>query len=119
MTQWYILNKDHTTTAVNIHDYSIWNVNNDLRRVAKDEVGESNISTVFLGLDHSYEEGADPVLFETLVFDGAYDGEMVRYCTWEEAVDGHLKMVKKCGGVIKQKPEKDDSIKSRFDILDL
>ena len=70
-------------------------------------------------MDHSYGELSDPVLFETLVFDGPFDGEMNRYCTWDEAVRGHSEMVKKCGGVVKQKPEKDDSIKSRFDILDL
>ena len=51
--------------------------------------GESiSVSTVFLGIDHRHGEG-EPVLFETMVFGGNYDGYQDRYCTYDEAVLGH------------------------------
>ena len=62
------------------------------RKVKLTETGESRISTVFLGLDHSFNDGP-PILFETMVFGGAMDGEMDRYSTWEDAEAGHENMV--------------------------
>lgn len=47
------------------------------RRVDATEIGESRVSTVFLGLDHGYGN-SEPVLWETLVFNGPMDGEMDR-----------------------------------------
>jgi len=47
MSQWYILNKDHTTTKVGMFDYFTWRHNKNLCRVAKDKVGEAEVSTVF------------------------------------------------------------------------
>jgi hypothetical protein len=64
------------------------------RRVASDEVGSARISTVFLGLDHSFGDGP-PLLFETMVFEGELDGECERYSTWEEAEAGHSAMVER------------------------
>ena len=67
------------------------------RQVAKTILkGPNNVdilvSTVFLGLNHNYGEGK-PILFETMVFGGAHDEDMKRYCTWEEAEEGHKLMV--------------------------
>jgi hypothetical protein len=39
------------------------------RIVARDEIGDQTVSTVFLGLDHAFC-GGPPVLFETMVFRG-------------------------------------------------
>lgn len=64
------------------------------RRVALDEVSpEVHISTVFLGLDHNFGGEGGPILFESLVFGGPLDGEMRRYRTWDEAVEGHYQLV--------------------------
>ena len=63
------------------------------RNVAKIKIGSVEISTVFLGLSHSFG-GGKPMLFETMIFGGKLDGEMWRYSTWEEAVEGHKKAVK-------------------------
>lgn len=54
----------------------------------KSEVGEVQVSTVFLGLDHSFS-GGTPILFETMIFGGDVDEYQVRYATMEEAVEGH------------------------------
>ncbi len=67
------------------------------RRVAHDEVGAVRISTVFLGLDHSFA-GGPPMLFETMIFGGAHDQYQRRCSTWEQAETIHadaLAMVNK------------------------
>lgn len=64
------------------------------RTVAVSNIHGSKVSTVFLGLDHSFDGGA-PLLFETLVFGGDLDGEMDRYGTWDEAVAGHAAMMER------------------------
>lgn len=52
------------------------------------------VSTVFLGIDHSFSFGrnAPPVLWETMVFGGVLDGEMDRYTSKEAAALGHQEM---------------------------
>jgi hypothetical protein len=54
------------------------------------------ISTVWLGLDHSFGSGP-PLLFETMVFpkDSLSDLDCERYTTEEEARLGHELMVQK------------------------
>jgi len=64
------------------------------RHVALDIFGDVRVSTVFLGLDHSFGGGA-PLLFETMVFGGPLDGEQERYHTWDEAEAGHKLMIEK------------------------
>ena len=62
------------------------------RIVARTKVGEAEVSTVFLGLDHS--PGASvPLLYETLIFGGPHDGESERYATKEQAQKGHAEWV--------------------------
>lgn len=77
------------------------------RRVGRDVVGQYEVSTVFLGLDHNWSERGWPVLFETMVFrlgedgdrdrnasdDDELDGRMERYRTWSEAEAGHARMI--------------------------
>ena len=65
------------------------------RRVARYEVNNFTISTVFLGIDHRFGEGP-PLLFETMVFGGPLDQEMDRYSTWNEAEVGHNEIVLDC-----------------------
>ena len=56
--------------------------------IGKDRFGSVSVSTVFLGMDHSFG-GGDPVLFETMIFGGEHDQYQERYCTWDEAEKGH------------------------------
>jgi len=124
--EWYILNKDHTCSkAGSMQEYYEWDKNygfqglrEDRKTVDRYESKNLVVSTVFLGLDHSFE--GSPVLFETLVSGGNLDEEMDRYHSWEEAVKGHNNMLKLCGiEVKKKKKETNDIIENRFDILDL
>ena len=92
MGEYYIL-KGKKAVACNCTEWAQC-FRNANRKVAKDTIGDSVISTVFLGLDHSFGYGP-PLLFETLVFGGKLDQEMDRYTTLEEAEKGHLAMVEK------------------------
>lgn len=56
-------------------------------------VEDITVSTVFLGLDHSFGRHGPPVLWETLVFGGPNADDMERYASMEEAVLGHFRMV--------------------------
>lgn len=51
------------------------------------------VSTIFLGIDHSFLPDSEPILFESMVFGGVHDGKICRYSTWDEAMFGHDKLV--------------------------
>jgi hypothetical protein len=65
------------------------------RRVALTSTPSGPVSTVWLGLDHSFGDGP-PLIFETL----GPDDDMERYSTLEEAEEGHRRFVAKYGGVV-------------------
>lgn len=66
------------------------------RDVGKTELPNNvRVSTVFLGLDHSWTED-EVLLFETMIFGGEHDEYCERYSTWEDAEAGHQRAVKLC-----------------------
>jgi len=65
------------------------------RVVARTRIdNQTEVSTVFLGLDHRFGAPGAPLLFETLVFGGKLDGEQKRYTSRVEAEAGHVAMVR-------------------------
>lgn len=73
------------------------------RRVAWDDLGKLGVvSTVYLGLDHSFG-GGPPLIFETMVFGGPMDEFMDRYSTEEQALGGHRFVVQ---ALLYYRPEK-------------
>lgn len=52
------------------------------------------VSTIFLSIDHSFINNEKPILFETMIFGGEHDGFQERYCTWDEAEEGHKQAIK-------------------------
>lgn len=61
------------------------------RQVARDVVGRLRVSTVWLGLDHQWQPGGPPLIFETMVFPPWDYSELfvARYSTEAEARGGH------------------------------
>ena len=89
MMEMYIL--DDERNPVSCDDIGKWGEfqrDPEKRRVARSEFGPVSVSTVFLGMDHSFG-GGPPLLFETMIFGGKSDGYMDRYSTWQEAEAGH------------------------------
>jgi hypothetical protein len=62
------------------------------RIVSKTKVGEAEVSTVHLVLDHGFGEGP-PIIFETMIFGGPYDQWQDRYSTEAAAIAGHDQVV--------------------------
>ena len=90
----YILDGHEAVECPDLTKWAEWMEHADrhVRDTFRDEV---RVSTVFLGLDHSFSDDAPPVLFETMVFINGSGGEMERYSTWDEAEEGHQNMVDK------------------------
>jgi hypothetical protein len=93
MSDKYILDGHEVVECNDLMVWAKWFEDAD-RAVAKTTIGDIRVSTVFLGLDHSYGEGALQ-LFETMIFGGEFDGEMWRYSTWDAAEKGHQTAVEK------------------------
>ncbi len=67
--------------------------------------GGKRVSTVWLGLDHSFGSDSKPLIFETMVFPkkGEFgELDMMRYSTEAEALLGHKAMVGKWKAKIKK-----------------
>jgi hypothetical protein len=83
----------------NMREWGKWFENAD-RRIDYTEIsnfpeypGGNFISTVFLGIDHNSGRSGPPILFETMVFGGAYDQRGWRYASFKEAKHGHWQIV--------------------------
>jgi hypothetical protein len=97
----YIINSTgNVELCPDLRRWGEWMAGHDKERhLAKDVQGQVRVSTVFLGLDHGFgTEVSDPVLWETMVFNGVHDGDQDRYTTKEKALAGHKKMVEKAFG---------------------
>lgn len=56
---------------------------------------DTDVSTVWLGLDHSFSAGGPPIIFESMIFGGNLDQEQHRYSTMDEAHADHERLVEK------------------------
>jgi hypothetical protein len=63
------------------------------RNIAKTQLDNCQVSTVFLGIDHSFGMGS-PMLFETMIFGGEYNEYTWRYSTYAQAEIGHQHVVR-------------------------
>lgn len=92
---YYIL--DQNNNPVPVPDVKDWALMFDRENRVVNKTTTSNnhyVSTVFLGLDHSWTEDK-VLLFETMIFseDKDVDEYQERYSTWQEAEEGHDKIV--------------------------
>ena len=95
--RWYILNEELEPVGVDVLIAGQWmddKKNNAKRIVDCYEEGDVVLSTVFLGLDHSWSPDK-VLLYESMWFGGPFDGESRRYSTRQEAEKGHQEMLAK------------------------
>lgn len=89
MNMYYKLDENKKPVPVEMMEWATSQSDLNSRIVKHDKLANGIlVSTVFLGLNHQYGEGP-PVLFETMIFGGEHDQFQERYCTWDEAVEGH------------------------------
>jgi hypothetical protein len=99
----YVLDSDGVARPVNLKEWEGWMSAAD-RRVALTRFKGLEVSTVFLTVDHSHREGGPPVLFESMVFHRDNSGYMQRYCTRDEAVEGHETLCRLIRQDLKERP---------------
>jgi len=111
----YILDKNRMAVPVDAMTWGHWfekASRSRERMVAQEEIGETYyVSTVFLGLDHSFGSNADPMLFEAMIFISADWSEhhmseiwMARCGTWDDAIDMHERAVAHAQKLLRQLP---------------
>lgn len=107
-TMLYILDDNRQTIPVD--DPKLWTASlaEEDRIVAEDTIGDSLISTVFIGLDYSMiDKRADyPCIFNTLILNGAHDGKTTFMPSWKTAQMMHrlfIDLFLKKGDVPKQR----------------
>jgi hypothetical protein len=100
LSDYYIL-VGQTVVPCGLMEWAVWfEENPDARRVAYARVLDMvEVSTVFMGLDHSFERfrnpAAPPILFESMAFWPGRDGyEQERCSTWVEAEAMHARIVR-------------------------
>ena len=92
MSEHYVLGASGEPVATDLMTWALWlETNRESRRVGYDELdGGVRVSTVFLGLDHSFG-GAVPVLWETMIFNGPHNQYQERYTSRADAIEGHTR----------------------------
>ena len=98
MADHYILDKHHHVIPTDLYTWGKWFANHKNRRVALTEVGDLEVSTVFLGINHRFgNNDRPPLVFETMVFKGGseYGDYTNRYSSWDDAEAGHKATVRK------------------------
>lgn len=96
MSLYYKWNKEtDEISPCDLYEFGSQCKDKEARRVAFDKVGDHEVSTVFLGLNHSYGDDGPPILFETLAFNnagGSCEEYMERYYTARAAREGHKRI---------------------------
>jgi hypothetical protein len=88
---YYILDEKKDLIEVDLLTWGQWFENMDNRRVGSTYINDYHISTVFLGINHSFHDKGEPLVYETMVFiPKGDDSYMRRYHTWNEAELGHM-----------------------------
>lgn len=86
---YYILDENNKPVKSNIEEFLKWEKEYlEKRVVGQETINDVRVSTVFLGLDHSFMSEI-PILWETMIFGGEHDQYQERYESYEEALIGH------------------------------
>ena len=91
--KYYLLDENKIPYEVSLEEsYKVFR-DSEMKIVKQELVGDCHVSTVFLCLDHAWENEEGPILFETMIFKGEFDGFQRRYKTYDEALQGHKEAV--------------------------
>lgn len=103
----YILVDRKVVPGIDLMTWAAWFDQFENRRVAEDEgedgQGPWRLSSVFLGLDHSFSDNGPPIVFETMLFrtnkDADDDLDCWRFATWDETSSFHRRKVAELKGI--------------------
>lgn len=96
MIKHYILDENMRVKRATLGEWAEWFESPSNTIIFLHMFKDCRVSTIFLGLDHGWEEGGPPVLWETMVFGGPLDHQQCRCAgTIEQAEAMHVAMVNK------------------------
>ena len=93
MLTFYMLVNGEIRETTDVREWGRWYETTPERIVEQTRVGQRDVSTIFLGIDHNFFGKGPPLLFETMVFNldsGSSGEEQRRWATLKEAKLGHL-----------------------------
>ena len=94
LNYYYKLERQTPIAVESFMEWYLW-IMSASTTVMINEIKDSIISTKFIGIDLNPGIGnskSQPMVFETLVMGGTLDGKRNFYPTWDEAIQGHLKI---------------------------
>ncbi len=89
---YYILDDEGEPVAVDVLAWADWMAgpeHADRIVLQAQPTRTTRVSTVFMGLDHDWSGRGLPVLWETMIFGGPFDGYQRRYTSRLDALRGH------------------------------
>jgi hypothetical protein len=90
----WILDEKGRPVSVDLFTWAKWFGTRE-RFICQETIAQNRISTIFLGIDHSFAHGGPPILWETMTFGAKLDNETRRCAgTKEQAEAMHEEMVK-------------------------
>lgn len=94
MLSYYKLEGQTPVAIESFMEWSLWMMSSGNTTVMVNELNDCIISTRFVGIDLNpgNSSNSQPMIFETLVMSGSLDGKKNLYPTWDEAIQGHLKI---------------------------
>ncbi|WP_310412548.1 hypothetical protein [Chamaesiphon sp. OTE_8_metabat_110] len=87
MSHRYILKDNQPQLCEDLEEWAVW-YGSTSHQIASDRIGDISVSTAFVGIAKGEVDGL-PILFETLV---SPSGEVRRYATYEQALEGHAQI---------------------------
>jgi hypothetical protein len=94
VSQRYILKDNQPQLCEDLAEWAMW-YGSTSHQIASDHLGDTSISTAFIGIAAGEVDGL-PILFETQV---SPSGEIRRYATYQQALDGHAQIVDRFAGL--------------------
>ncbi len=110
MMDWYLLGEDKTPVKTTYEEIVRLGAKPNGLPIEKTQIDNIFISSVFLGFDHSFCEGEPPILFETMIFGGEFDGYQTRYTSYDDCVKGHQKAIEMVNNFINKKSNSNGQI---------
>lgn len=94
-SRYYGLNKNNKPYSITLDEWGKMMNGMASQSLAKTTIGDTEVSTVFLGMDHGHGAPGPPVLWETMLFGDDVEEYQVRYTSYEDAAAGHIEVVKR------------------------
>ena len=92
----WILDDKGRPRQVDLFTWARWFGSPAKRIVCQETIGQNSISTIFLGIDHSFTEEGPPVLWETMTFGAKLDQAQMRCAGSKEQAEAmHEAMVRR------------------------